>query len=817
MRILRSFAALLAGVALLALLGIGGFLAVSYHYGRGLPDYQQLATYEPPVVTRVHAGDGSLIAEYATEKRVFVPIDAIPGLVKEAFLAAEDKNFYSHPGIDVFGIARAMVQNLSQVGQNRRPVGASTITQQVAKNFLLTNEVSIERKIKEALISLRIERALSKDRILELYLNEIYLGFGSYGVGAAALNYFNKSLDELTPGEAAYLAALPKAPNNYHPYRQSAAAKIRRDWVLDRMVEERFITQDAATVAQGLPLGVRPASETRVVEAGYFAEEVRRQLYDRYGESGLYRGGLSVRSTLDTRLQAIADQALRDGMIRYDRRHGYRGPIAKISLEGGAWQAKLANVVPPPALAPWKLAVVLQVTGDHARVGVDGAGEGSIPFEQLRWARPWAKDQHVGPAPKSPADVVSVGDVVAVAPVEGKGGESKAVWSLQQIPDVNGGLVALDPHTGRVLAMSGGFSYAASQFNRATQAMRQTGSSFKTFVYAAALDNGFTPSSLVLDAPFVMDQGPGLGLWKPGNYANDFLGPSTLRTGMEKSRNLMTVRLAQTIGMDKVAAYAKKFGVIDRLDPVLSMSLGAGETTLLKMTMGYAMLVNGGKRVTPSLIDRIQDRHGKTIYRHDARACVGCVEGEADVKNLPMLPDTREQVEDPRTAYQMVSMLQGVVQRGTGIRIASLGKTLAGKTGTTNDYTDAWFVGFSPDLVVGTYIGFDNPKTLGKDETGSSVAVPIFRDFMEAALKDQPAIPFRIPPGIRLVRVNAANGQLASASERGTILEAFKPGTEPSGRDSVLDGSSADPLAASTGPLRAIGGGASGLGAGGLY
>ncbi len=811
MRILRSFAALLAGLALLILVGIGGVLAVFYHYGRGLPDYQQLATYEPPVVTRVHAGDGSLIAEYATEKRVFVPIDAIPTLVKEAFLAAEDKNFYRHPGIDIFGIARASLQNLSQVGQNRRPVGASTITQQVAKNFLLTNEVSIERKIKEALISLRIERVLSKDRILELYLNEIYLGFGSYGVGAAALNYFNKSLDELTVGEAAYLAALPKAPNNYNPYRLAAAAKARRDWVLDRMAEEHFITDEQAMASQTQPLGVRPASEPRIIEAGFFAEEVRRQLYDRYGEKGLYRGGLSVRSTLDTKLQAIADKALRDGMIRYDRRHGYRGPIARVKLDDGSdWQSKLRGVALPPALAPWKLAVVLQLAGDHARIGVDGADEGTIPFELMRWARPWQKEQHVGAVPKSPSDVLAVGDVVAVE------AEGKANYALVQIPDVNGGLLALDPHTGRVLAMSGGFSYAASQFNRATQAMRQTGSSFKPFVYTAALDSGFTPSSLVLDAPFVMDQGPGLGLWKPGNYANDFLGPSTLRTGIEKSRNLMTVRLAQTIGMDKVAAYAKKFGIIDRLDPVLAMSLGAGETTLLRMTTGYAMFVNGGKRITPSLIDRIQDRHGKTIYRHDARACDGCTEGLADVKRLPMLPDTREQVEDPRTAYQMVSMLQGVVQRGTGIRIASLNKTLAGKTGTTNDYTDAWFVGFSPDLVVGTYIGFDNPKTLGKDETGSSIAVPIFRDFMEAALKDQPAIPFRVPPGIRLVRVNPNNGQLASASERGSILEAFKPGTEPTGRDNVLDGSGADPLAASTGPLRSLTGG-SGGGAGGLY
>ncbi|HEY4136436.1 MAG TPA: penicillin-binding protein 1A [Alphaproteobacteria bacterium] len=812
MRILRSFAALLAGVALLGLVGGGAILAVFYHYGRGLPDYQQLATYEPPVVTRVHAGDGSLIAEYASEKRIFVPIQSIPKTVIEAFLSAEDKNFYNHPGIDVGGIIRASLQNLAQMGQNRRPVGASTITQQVAKNFLLTNEVSLERKIKEALISLRIERVLSKDRILELYLNEIYLGYGSYGVAAAALNYFNKSLDELTAGEAAYLAALPKAPNNYNPYRRPEAAKARRDWVLDRMAEENYITAEQDAAFQATPLGVRAPTEPHITEAGFFAEEVRRQLYDRYGEKGLYRGGLSVRATLDTHLQAIADKALRDGLIRYDRRHGYRGPIAHVALAAGDdWSAKLRDVALPPALAPWRLAVVLSVGGDHAQVGVAGAGEGRIPFDQMKWARPWQKEQHVGAAPKAPSDVLAVGDVVAVDEADGKD-----VYSLQQIPDVNGAVLALDPHTGRVLAMSGGFSYAASQFNRATQAMRQTGSSFKPFVYTAALDSGFTPSSLVLDAPFVMDQGPGLGLWKPGNYGNDFLGPSTLRTGIEKSRNLMTVRLAQTIGMDKVAAYAKKFGVIDKLDPVLSMSLGAGETTLLRMATGYAMFVNGGKRITPSVIDRIQDRHGKTIYRHDTRTCPGCDGADADVNNPPQLPDDREQVEDPRTAYQMVSILQGVVQRGTGIRIASLGRTLAGKTGTTNDYTDAWFMGFSPDLVVGTYVGFDNPKTLGKDETGSSVTVPIFRDFMEAALKGKPDIPFRIPPGIRLVRVNPKTGQLASASERGTILEAFKPGTEPTGRDGVLDGSR-DPIAASGGPvLRTLGGDANGT-TGGLY
>lgn len=814
---LKKLAFLFSGLVMLGLLGLAGVVLVLHHYGRSLPDYQQLATYEPAVVTRIHAGDGRLITEYAQENRVFVPIEAIPKPVIRAFLAAEDKNFYSHPGIDVFGILRAAVQNLSQFGQNRRPSGASTITQQVAKNFLLTNEVSIERKVKEAILAFRIERALTKNRILELYLNEIYLGFGSYGVAAAALNYFNKSLDELTVSEAAYLAALPKAPNNYHPYRQPGAAKARRDWVIDRMLEEGFVTQQEATQAQASPFVVRPAGETRTTEASFYAEEVRRTLYERYGEAGLYRGGLSVRTTLDSHLQEIADRALRDGLIRYDRRHGWRGPISQVRLDPNTenFQAQLNTVIRPGGLAPWRLAVVLATDDGGATIGLDDGARGRIPFAELRWARAWRKGQLLGPAVKSTTDVVTVGDVVAVASlVTDKAAADKAakaapvLYSLQQIPEVNGALVALDPHTGRVLAMSGGFSYEMSQFNRATQAQRQPGSSFKPFVYLAALDSGFTPSSLVLDAPFVVDQGPGLGLWKPGNYSSDFLGPSTLRTGIEKSRNLMTVRLAQTIGMGKVADYAERFGIVDRLQPVLSMALGAGESTVLRMTTAYAMLVNGGKRITPTLIDRIQDRHGETVYRHDTRPCPQCEGAEASVETVPRVPDGRAQIADPRSVYQMVSILQGVVQRGTGRRLAALKRPLAGKTGTSNDFMDTWFVGFSPDFVAGVYIGFDTPRSLGKDETGSSVAVPVFYDFMKEALDDQPAVPFRIPPGIRMVRVDAATGRPAGARDKNAILESFLPGSEPTGRESVLEGSGAVDLPGFVRPT---------LGAGGLY
>ena len=790
-RVLVTLSALLL---IVAFAGAGGMIWVFYDFGRGLPDYRQLADYEPPVTTRVHTGDGRLLAEYATEKRVFVPVSATPKRVVRAILAAEDKNFYAHPGIDFLSVLRAAVTNVRNMGTDRRLVGASTITQQVAKNFLLSNELSWERKIKEAILAFRIEHAFSKERVLELYLNEIYLGFGSYGVAAAALNYFNKSLDELSVAEAAFLAALPKAPNNYNPLRHPRAARARRDWVIGRMEDDGAITAAEAAGARATPLIVGLRSETEFVEAAYFAEEVRRELTARYGEDQLYKGGLSVRTTLDPRLQEIAERVLRRGLETYDRRHGWRGPVARLEL-GFDWRDKLSLVEPPLGLGAWRMAVVLGLDEDTADVGFADDARGRIPLAEMKWARPWLEDQKVGPEVRRPADVVSAGDVVVVAPAPTpEKGEPypKGTYALSQIPDVEGALVALDPHTGRVLAMSGGYDFARSQFNRATQARRQPGSAFKPFVYLAALDSGYTPSTLILDAPFVIDQGPGLPKWRPANYTMRFYGPSTMRRGVEKSRNLMTVRLAQTIGMEKIAEYTERFGIVDHPARSLSMALGAGETTLLRLTAAYAMLVNGGKRITPTLIDRIQDRHGRSVMRHDDRVCADCRATFWTGQPVPAVPDTRPSVTEASSAYQVVSILQGVVERGTGVRVKAVGKPLAGKTGTTNESFDTWFIGFSPDLAVGAFAGFDTPRTLGRREQGASVAAPIFRDFMSEALAGQPAIPFRIPPGIRLVRVNVETGELARPGEQNVILEAFKPGSVPAGRSQVLEGVSAD-------------------------
>ncbi len=792
-------------VAILLVVTVGGaavVIGVFWHYGRGLPDYRQLAEYQPPMVTRVHAGDGRLLAEFAREKRVFVPIDAIPRRLIKAVLSSEDKNFYGHPGVDFVGVARAIMTNLGRLGGNKRPVGASTITQQVAKNFLLTNEVSIDRKIKEAILAFRIERALTKDRILELYMNEIYLGLGSYGVAAAALNYFDRPLDDLTIAEAAFIAGLPKAPSNYHPTRNPVAAKTRRDYVIGRMLEDGYITKTQAAEARAELLVVRRRTGAAVAQAAFFAEEVRRELLDRYGEGALYGGGLSVRTTLDPFLQGIADRQLRAGLIAYDRRHGWRGPLGRLA-RGAPWREALTAFALPKGIAAampaWRKAVVFNVTPERAELGFEDGGQGFITLASLRWARRWKKGERRGPRVRSAADVLAAGEVV-LAERRGPGKDGKkapdGTYELRQVPAINGALVALDPHTGRVLAMSGGFSFARSQFNRVTQARRQPGSAFKPFVYLAALDNGFTPTSVVLDAPFVIDQGPGLGLWKPSNYTKRFYGPSPLRLGIEKSRNLMTVRLAQTIGIDKVADYAERFGVVKDVPRVLSLALGAAETTLLDLTTGYAMLVNGGKRIRPTLIDRVQDRNGRTIFRHEQRPCNGCRVEEWRGQAPPRIPDNREQVADPRSVYQVVSMLEGVVLRGTGIRIRAVGKPLAGKTGTTNKSMDTWFIGFSPDLAVGVFAGFDQPRSLGRRETGSSIAVPIFRDFMREALMDKPPIPFRIPKGVRLVRINAETGRMARPGDKRVILEAFKPGTEP-GRATASGRDGGAPLSAS--------------------
>lgn len=775
----------LLSVGMLGLIAVtGGAVYIISYYSKDLPDYSQLKDYKPPVVTRVYAGDGRLMAEHAKEKRVFVPVEEIPDLVKGAFIAAEDKNFYSHQGLDYFAIARAAIANLK--GDNLQ--GASTITQQVAKNFLLSPERSYKRKIREAILSFRIERALSKNRLLELYLNEIYLGQGSYGVATAALNYFNKPLEEINIAEAAYMAALPKAPNNYHPVRNHAEALARRNWVIERMAEDGVISRGQGDLAKAAPLKMIRAEEASTVSAPFFAEEVRRQLIDQYGEASLYGGGLAVRTSIDPRLQEIAARVLREGIVDYDRRHGYRGPLENwTNLEG--WQEKLSRYERPASmLASWRLAVVLETGANEGTIGFADGTRGKLELQHLSWARRTKKGSiTLGPAVNTVRDVLAKGDVIMVDDITLQNGNK--VLGLRQIPEINGALVAMDPHTGRILAMQGGWSFEESEFNRATQAWRQPGSAFKPFVYIAALDKGFTPATLVLDAPFVIDQGPGMPKWRPQNYSNEYYGPTPIRVGIEKSRNLMTVRLADFVGMPDIIRYAQRFGVIERMPPHLANALGSGETTLLRLTTGYAQFVNGGKKITPTLIDRIQDRRGATIFSHDNRPCNGCGPlVEWDYQLTPQIPDTRPQIADPRKAYQIVSMLEGVVKRGTATRLKALNRPLAGKTGTTNESRDAWFIGFTPDLVVGIFLGFDEPRSLGRRETGSSVAVPVFQNFMKEALADTPSIPFRVPPGVRQVQINAETGARAQPGDEKVIWESFLAGTEPTDKMYILDG-----------------------------
>jgi len=785
-RLLRFLGFLFTAGTIVFLVGVAAAAGLFWHFSKGLPDYSQLQDYEPPVMTRVHAADGSLLAEYARERRLYLPIQAIPKLVINSFIAAEDKNFYEHGGIDLTGIARAAVVFVENFGSNRRPQGASTITQQVAKNFLLTNEVSFDRKIKEALLAMRIERTYSKQKILELYLNEIYLGMGAYGIAAASLLYFDKSVDQLTIAEAAYLAGLPKAPNNYHPFRARERATERRNYVIDRLVEDKYVTAQDGEKAKKEPLNVTPRpTGAHIFAAEYFAEEVRREIYDKYGETKLYEGGLSVRTTLDPKLQVMARKALDDGLVRFDEAKGWRGPVAKIDITGD-WGIKLVEVRALADIAPWRLAVVLDSGDQVARIGLQPPREpggsvvkerqiGIIPLEGVKWAKPAVGAERFKGVTKV-SQVLQPGDVVYVEP----GGKDPNQFRLRQLPEVSGALVAMDPQTGRVLALVGGFSYDQSQFNRATQALRQPGSSFKPIIYAAAIDNGYTPSSIVMDAPVEIDQGPGLPPWRPENYEHkQYFGPQTLRFGIEHSRNVMTVRLAQDLGMPLIAEYAKRFGVYDDLPPYLSFALGAGETTVMRMTTAYSMFANGGRRITATLIDRIQDRYGKTIYRHDARECRGCDADKWSNQPEPALVDRREQVLDPMTTYQITSIMEGVVIRGTGTVVREVGKPVAGKTGTTNEDKDAWFVGFTPNLTVGCYIGYDKPRTLGHDATGGHVAAPIVKDFLKLALADKPGVPFAPPPGIKLIRVDLNSGLRAGPNSTKVIVEAFKPGTAP--------------------------------------
>ncbi len=782
------------------ILGVAGVAYVISYYGHDLPDYTQLKNYEPPIVTRLYAGDGRFLAEFAQEKRVFVPAEFIPDTVKHAFIAAEDKNFYEHQGVDFKALTRAMITNLKNMGKGRRPQGASTITQQVAKNFFFSNEVSYVRKIKEAILAYRMSQTMSKDHILELYLNQIYLGGGAYGVAAAAQYYFNKSLSELTIAEAAYLGGLPKAPNKYNPVRNHDEAVKRRNYVINRMREDGYITKEQADIALATPLVMASHDKSKIVDAQYFAEEVRRELEKRYGEESLYTGGLVVKTSVDPHLQNIARKTLQNGLMVYDMRHGWRGALKKLETMKD-WRGQLQGVKKPVAmLDEWELAVVLEVGKDRAKLGFIDHKPGYLKLEDVKWARKYLnKGYALGPHIKTVKQVVDVGDVIMVEPKTKpdqksgddaeKGGESggETYYLLRQIPDIQGAIIALDPHTGRVLAMQGGWKYASSEYNRATQAMRQPGSAFKPFVYLAALDKGFTPATLILDSPMCIEDRPG-HMWCPKNYSGGSYGPTTVRVGVEKSKNQMTVRLANFLGPELIAKYSDHFGITDHMRPLIANSLGAEETTLLRLTTAYGMLVNGGKKITPTFIDRVQDRHGKTIFRHDNRECKYCGPLQKwQGQNVPEVVDNREQIADPRTVSQMVSILEGVVQRGTGRKIKSLGIPLAGKTGTTNDSRDTWFIGFSPDLAVGVFVGFDDPRSLGRKEQGASVAVPIFKDFMAQALKDKPAIPFRRPAGMRNVLINAKTGARARPGDKNVIWESFKIGTEPTDEMYILD------------------------------
>ncbi|MBR0735380.1 penicillin-binding protein 1A [Bradyrhizobium liaoningense] len=808
MRLLVRFMGFLfAAGTVLFLVGVGAVAGLIWHFSKDLPDYSQLQDYEPPVMTRVHAVDGSLVGEYAKERRLYLPIQAVPKLVINAFLAAEDKNFYEHGGIDYTGMARAGLVYIQNYGSNRRPQGASTITQQVAKNFLLTNEVSFARKIKEALLAMRIEKTYSKDKILELYLNEIYLGLGAYGIAAASLVYFDKSVNELTVAEASYLAALPKMPATLHPVRNRDRAIERRNYVIDRLVENGWIKQADADKARKEPLAVASRSNGAHTFAGeYFAEEVRRDIFERYGEKKLYEGGLSVRTTLDPKIQVMARKAMVTGLVNYDEQQGYRGAISKLDISGD-WGVRLAEIKSLSDISPWRMAVVLETSDQSARIGFQPNRElggavskqretGIVTVDGVRWARA-VQGGTRGKTPTAVSQVLQPGDVIYADPLYKDGQPVEGQYRLRQIPEVSGAMVAMDPWTGRVLAMVGGFSFDQSQFNRATQAYRQPGSSFKPIVYSAALDNGYTPSTVVLDAPIEIDQGQGAGVWRPENFSSGkFQGPVTLRNALRQSLNTVTVRLAQDIGMPLIGEYARRFGVYDELPNYLSYALGAGETTAMRMVTAYSMLANGGRRVKPTLIDRIQDRYGHTIFKHDQRECRGC-DAPGGWKNQPepQLIDRREQVLDSMTAYQITELMEGVVQSGTATVIKAVGKPIAGKTGTTNEAKDAWFVGFSPDIAVAIYMGYDKPRPLGKGNaaTGGHLAAPIARDFLQLALADKPAVPFKVPAGIKLVRVAAKTGMRAGPGETGgTILEAFKPGTAPPDNYSVIGVADAD-------------------------
>ncbi len=730
------------------------------YFSAGLPDYKKLSNYQPPISSRVYSKDSKLIAEYAIEKRLFIPFESIPTKVVNAFLSAEDKNFFSHPGIDAKGILRAVLKNIKNISQNKRLEGASTITQQVAKNFLLTNEVSMKRKVKEAILAFRIERAYKKERILELYLNQIYLGQGTYGIAAASLEYFDKSIKELNYSEAALLAALPKAPSKYNPYKYPEVAKFRRNLVLENLEENNFISKKELNNLKKSEIRLKKRKIEIVNEANSYTEEVRRTVKKIYGFEKLYSQGFRISTPLKIDYQIQALKSLRKGIEDYDHRRGWRGPITN-KLRNKNWKKTLSNYKLDPTLN-WYFAEIISLNENEIKIELTKKKKeiirDTLHLKDIKWTIP---------KKKLIKDIYKIGDIIFVK-------KEKKSWIIKQYPKVNGGIVVIDPYTGDVLALAGGFNFKKSEFNRVTQAKRQPGSAFKPIVYAAALENGFAPNSIILDAPFVESQGVGLKNWKPENYGKKFYGPSTFRKGIEYSRNLMTVRIAKVLGLDEILNLSKQLNIYDEIPELLSVSLGAAETTLMNLTSAYAPFVNGGNKIEPKLISRIQDRRGKTIFQEKSRKCIGCDKFINEEIKLPKIEENKKRVISEETAYQMTSILEGVVKRGTAKKLKSLNVPLAGKTGTTNDNYDAWFIGFSSNLVIGVYIGYDNPKTLGKYETGSKAALPIFKDFVENALFKEDFNDFKIPKNIFLTSLNYHTGTKTAPGEKNSIIEALK-------------------------------------------
>jgi penicillin-binding protein 1A len=729
-------------------------ISILWAFSSNLPDYKFLKNYKPPVSSKVYSGEGELVNDFSTEKRIFVPYKAIPEKVINAFLSAEDKNFFSHPGVDARGVLRAIINNISNIVESKRLEGASTITQQVAKNFLLTNEVSLNRKLKEAILAFRIERALSKERILELYLNQIYLGEGSYGVASASLEYFDKPISELAYEEAALLAALPKAPSRYNPYKNIELAKFRRNLVLQNLFENNHIDKKIYEKLINNEIVLKKRKKIFLEDTRYYVEDIRKNVIDKFGYEKVYKQGLNINTPINLNLQKIATQSLRDGLVSYDKRRGWRGPVLKIKNINN-WTNKLEKYRLEKSIN-WDLAIITKIDKFSVEIETEEKLKGIIKYENISWTK------------KEFIELFNIGDVIYVENINDN------IFALRQLPEVNGGIVAMDPFTGRVLALSGGFSFKKSEFNRATQAARQPGSAFKPFVYALALENGYTPSTLILDAPLVLDQGVDLKMWKPENYGKKFYGPSTLRMGLEKSRNLMTVRIAQDLGLKKIVNFSKQLGIYNNPEELISISLGSAETTLLKLTSAYSSFVNGGKLVKPIMIDRIQDSEGNTIFNNEKRKCINCDQLSYLSKNYPKIKDNFLQIFSAETAYQMTSILEGAIQNGTGKKLKDLNLDLAGKTGTTNGNTDAWFVGFTSKLTIGVYVGSDNPKPLGKYETGAKTALPIFKSFVQNAVNKEEARPFKVADNILLMVIDPLTGKKAETQYKKTIIEAYK-------------------------------------------